>query len=55
MTQRRGAGKWVSKPCAVLRKDVIDHHRQSNMHKEALDREATRLSVECHGGIQQAF
>ena len=25
------------------------------MHKEALDREATRLSVECHGGIEHAF
>lgn len=55
MTQRSGAGTWVSKPCTVLRKDVIDRHNQSNMHKEVLDREATQLSVERHGGIQQAF
>jgi hypothetical protein len=25
------------------------------MHKEALDCEVTRLSIERHGGIQQAF
>ena len=45
VTQRSGVGTWVSKPCAVLRKDVIDRHSQSNMHKEALDREATRVNV----------
>ena len=44
---------WVSKP--LLRKDAIDCHCQSNMHKEALDRETTRLSVERYGGIEQAF
>ena len=55
MTQRSGAGTWVSKPCTVLHKDVIDCHSQSNMHKEAVECEATRLSVECHGGLQQAF
>lgn len=55
LTQRSGAGTWVSKPCTVLRKDMIDRHSQSAMHKEALEREATRLSVKRHGGIQQAF
>ena len=55
MTQRSGAGTWVSKPCTVLCKDMIDRHSKSVMHKEALERETTRLSVERHGGIQQAF
>ena len=55
VTQRSGAGTWVSTPCTILRKDVIERHNKSNMHKEALDREATRLSVVRHGGIQQAF
>ena len=55
VTQRSGVGTWVSKPCAVLRKDVIDRHSPSNMHKEAFYCEATRLSVEHHGGIEHAF
>ena len=55
MTQISGAGTWVSKPCTVLCKYVIDRHSQSNRHKEALDREATRLSIERHGGIEHAF
>lgn len=55
--QRGGTGTWSVKPCIVLRKDMIQRHADSNMHKEALDCEATRvrLSVERHGGIQQAF
>ena len=55
VTQRSGAGTWVSKPCTVLRKDMIDRHSQSVMHKQAIECEATRLSVARHGGIQQAF
>ena len=55
MTQRSGAGTWVSKTCTVLRKDMINHHSQSIMHKQAMECEATRLSVKHHGGLQQAF
>ena len=55
VTQRSGAGMWISKPCTILHKDMIDRHSQSNMHKEAMEREAIWLSVEHHGGIQQAF
>ena len=55
VTQRSGAGTLVSKLCAVLLKDVIDCHSQSNMLKEALYREATRLSIMRHGGIEHAF
>ena len=54
-TQRSGAKTWVSKLCTLLRKNVIVRHCQSNMHKEALDRETMRLRVEHHGGIEQAF
>ena len=55
VTQRSEAGMWVSKPCTVLRKDMIDHHSQSIMHKQAMNCEATRLGIKHHGGIQQAF
>ena len=34
---------------------MIDRHSQSTMHKEAMDIDITRRSVEHHGGIQQAF
>ena len=55
IVQRSGAGTWSVKPCSVLRKDMIQRHADSAMHKEAVEREATMLSVERHGGIQQAF
>lgn len=53
--QRSSVGTWVLKPCTLLHKDVIERHNQSNLYKEALDHEATRLSIVRHGDIQQAF
>ena len=53
--ERSGAGTWSVKPCSVLRKNMIQCHVDSAMHKEAVEHEATRLSVERHSGIQQAF
>ena len=55
VTQRSGAGTWVSKPCTVLGKDMINGHGQSNMHKETMECETIRLTIERNGGIQQAF
>ena len=55
IVQRSSAGTWSFKPCTVLLKDMIQRHADSSMHKEALDRKSTRLSVLRQGGIQQAF
>ena len=50
VTRKRGAGTWVSKPCTVLRKDMIDHHGQSNMHEEAIECKARQLwNMKQHG------
>ena len=55
IVQRSGVGTWSVKSCRVLRKDTIHRHADSTMHKEALECEATRLSIEKYSGIQQAF
>ena len=51
--QRSGSRIWTENPCKLLRKDMIQRHRSSPMHKEEL--EGTRLSAERDGGIRQVF
>ena len=53
--QRNCSGIWTDKPCTQLRKDVLQRHSQTTMHKEAQQLEATRLASERDGGIRQAF
>ena len=38
--QRNHAGTWTSKPCACIRRDIIDRHSKSVMHREAVEKEA---------------
>ena len=42
--QRNSAGTWTKKPCGLLRRDIIQRHKDSKMHKEAEELEATRLA-----------
>ena len=51
--QRSGSRIWTENPCKLLRKDMIQRHRSSQMHKEEL--EGTLLSAERDGGIRQVF
>ena len=41
--QRNNAGNWTDLPCKSLRRDVLQRHNESSMHKEALEQENTRL------------
>ena len=50
--QRNNAG---NKPCAYLRKDMLQRHKGSKMHQDAEAREAERLALQCDSGIVQAF
>lgn len=53
--QRNSVGTWTDQPCASLRRDVLQRHKDSAMHKSAQQLEATRLASERDGGIRQAF
>ena len=54
--QRNRAGTWTDKPCTYLRKDMLHHHKASNMHQDAEACEADRLASQSDGGgIVQAF
>ena len=53
--QRNNAGTWTDKPCACLRKDMLQRHKASKMHLDAEAREAERLASQRDGGIAQAF
>ena len=35
--QRNGIGTWTYKPCTYLCKDVLESHKKSAMHIEALE------------------
>ena len=35
--QRNHAGNWTDLPCKSLRRDVLQRHKESSMHKEALE------------------
>ena len=50
--QRNSVGTWMEKPCGLMRRDIIQHHKDSKMHKEAEELEAARLA---DGGLRQAF
>ena len=39
----------------LLRRDIIQRHKDSKMHKEAEELEATRLASQKDGGLRQAF
>ena len=53
--QRNSAGTWTEKTCGLLRRDIIQRHKDSKMHKEAEELEATRLVSQRDGGVRQAF
>ena len=53
--QKNNAGNWTARPCKNLRRDVLQRHRESSMHREAQELESTRLASERDGGIRQAF
>ena len=48
-------GTWTDKPCTYLRKDMLQRHKTSQMHKDAEVLEAQRLASQRDGGIAQAF
>ena len=52
--QRNHAGTWTSKPCVCIRKDMIDRHSKSAMHREAI-KETLRSQSSGDGGIVRAF
>ena len=41
--QRNSAGTWTDKPCTYLRRDMLQRHKVSRMHKEAEEHETQRL------------
>ena len=53
--QRNGVGTWTEKPCTLLRKDTLQRHKASSMHKEAEELESYRVASQHDGGIVSAF
>ena len=53
--QRNNVGTWTEKPCTLLRRDILQRHKVSDMHKLAEEKEAARLASRMDGGIRQAF
>lgn len=53
--QRNGTGTWAERPCTYLRKDMLERHEKSVMHRDAKERETTRMASQRDGGIKQAF
>ena len=53
--QRNGIGTWAEKPCTLLRKDNLQRHKVSSMHREAEELEAYRDTSQHDGGIVSAF
>ena len=53
--QRNHAGTWTSKPCLCIRKDVINRHSKSAMHREAIEKESLHRQSNRDGGITRAF
>ena len=54
-TIQSSIGTWTDKRCNLLRRDIIQCHKDSKMHKEAEELEAARLASQKDGGIRQAF
>ena len=42
-------------PTLYLRKDMLERHEKSVMHRDAKECETTRMASQCNGGIRQAF
>ena len=55
MKQQNGVGTWMEKPCTLLQRDTMLHHKNSKMYEEAEELETTRLALQKDGGIRQAF
>ena len=53
--QRNVIGTWAEKPCTLLRKDNLQRHKVSSMHREAEELEAYRDTSQHDGGIVRAF
>lgn len=53
--QRNHVGTWTDNPCTCLRKDLLQRHKASKMHKDAEILEADRITSQSDGGIVQAF
>ena len=52
---RNGTEKWIRTPCLTIRKDKVDRHSTSAMHKAALAAERDRVASTANGGIRQAM
>ena len=52
---RNGTEKWVRAPCQTVRKDKVDSHLTSAMHKAAVAAERDRIASRTDGGIRQAM
>ena len=53
--QQNHAGTWTDKPMSCIRKDLLKHHGESVMHRNAEDHETTLAQSQCDGGIRMAF
>ena len=53
--QRNHAGTWTKKPCSCIRRDIIDRHSKSAMHREAVEKEVLLKQSARDGGIARAF
>ena len=48
-------GTWTDKPLSCIRKDILKHHGESVMHRDAQDHELTLVQSQRDGGIRMAF
>ena len=53
--QRNHAGTWTSKRCACIRRDIINRHSKSAMHREAVEKEVLLKQSMRDRGIARAF
>ena len=53
--QRNHAGTWTTKPCTYIRRDIIERHSNSAMHREAVEKETLLKQSRRDGGIARAF
>ena len=53
--QRNHSGTWTKKPCSCIRRDVVERHSKSAMHKEAVEKEALLRQSARDGGIARAL
>ena len=53
--QHNHAGTWTDKHLRCIRKDILKHHGESVMHRDAQDRELTLVQSQRDGGTRMAF